>query len=209
MSNWFGSGLAAAAGSLVGLFVGGAIGSRSRGQGITGVPARIEGASVGAVSGMILGAFVGGAVGAAIPGPAAGTTLVVAPPATPPTPALPPGPPAPGTPAADPILTDAQSIYAARNYLGTWWAAMLAQNPAAVNSQSYVPVLTLTNGVLAPDPNFVSALAFFQQFVNVNATPADFAAIGLSVTQLPYTNGTLDTYSLQLLQAAAANPSAV
>jgi len=216
MSNWFTAGIGAALGALGGLFAGAAIGAKVGGGGDTRGLGRVGGTLNGATTGAAIGVVAGSFIGAAIAGPSSqatgGSTIVVSPP-TPPSPVLPPAPPTPNVPpsqAQDPVLSDAQSIYAARNYLGQWWAKILAATPAAVNGQSYVPVLTLTNGVPAADPNFVSALSFFQQFVNANATAADFTSIGLpGVTSLPYTNGTLDTYSLQLLQAAAANPSAV
>ena len=56
-------------------------------------------------------------------------------------------------------------------------------------------------GTPATDPNFVNALSFFQQWVNANAStlPASLSAM----IPLAYTNGTLDTYTLAILQQLA------
>jgi hypothetical protein len=163
-----------------------------------------------------VGVALGSFIGAALATPAAssgGSTIVVNPGTNPPTPQLPPAPPAPVGPpppntAADPILTDTQSIFAARQLLGAWWQAQYTAAPANVNGQLYTPVTTLNGSSLAPDPNFVNALSFFQQYVNLHAQPSDWASLGLPITALPYTNGTLDTYTLQLLQYASTHPNA-
>ncbi len=216
--GWASAGLAAAAGGLLGLLAGGAVGAsvggrREPGENIIG---RATGTAGGAATGALVGVALGSFIGAALATPAAssgGSTIVVNPGTNPPTPQLPPappapvGPPPPNTAASDPILTDTQSIFAARIALGNWWAAQYQASPADVNNQLYTPVL-LVNGVLGADPNFVNALAYFQQYVNAKAQPADFASIGLPITALPYTNGTLDTYTLQLLQYVQTHPNA-
>jgi hypothetical protein len=217
--SWAGQGLAAAAGSLLGLLAGGAIGASLGGRNEHGVVDRVGGtlggATTGALLGTALGAFLGAAITAPAPVAAGSSTIVVNPGTNPPTP-LPPAPPAPpgpppplpATPANDPILTDAQSIIAARGLLGQWWQQIYTSSPQTVNNQMYTPVTTLTGGAPTVDPYFVGALAFFQQFINANAQPSDFALLGLPITSLPYTNGTLDTYTLQLLQYASTHPNA-
>ena len=210
--GWAGAGLAGAAGSLVGLLVGGFIGGKLKsGEG----PVRtIEGTSVGALVGMAAGAFAGAALATGSATVAGPSTIVVNPnpplPGPPSPPVLPPNPPPPPNPGpapgADPILSDAQSVYAARNLLGQWWARVYAQTPSAVNNQLYTPVLTTTGGALDADPNFVNALSFFQQDTNINYGAT--VATTLGVAQLPYVNGTLDTYTLQMLNYFAQNPNA-
>jgi len=214
MSDWFGAGLAAAAGGLLGLFAGGAAGARlgsrpTPGEGVAGrVSGTLNGATMGALAGVALGSFLGAAI--ASPSTAAAASTIVVNPNPTPAP-LPPAPPVPPTPPPapnpDPILVDTQSIYAARQILGQWWQAQYTSNPQAVNNQLYTPVVTITNGALAPDPLFQSALSFFQQYANMKPASA-FQLTGLSVTQLPYTDGTLDTYTLQLLQWLSAHPNA-
>jgi hypothetical protein len=183
----FGAGLSAAVGSLVGLFGGAVVGEKIN----KGVGQKIGGAAKGALIGMAAGAFTGAALAAGSPA-AAGTTLVVAPGAPSNLPPLPPVPPTPTLP-APPVLTDAASLTAAQAALGQWWAKTYAANPAAVNGQQYVP-----SGTPATDPNFINALSFFQQYVNVNA-----ASLNSPLTPLPYTNGTLDAYTLTLLRQLA------
>jgi hypothetical protein len=180
----FGAGAAAAVGSLVGLFGGAFVGEKIN----KGIGQKLGGAAKGALIGMAAGAFTGAALAA---GPAAaGTTLVVAPGSPGTLPPIPPVPPTPALPATDQVLTDATSLAAAQLLLGQWWAKMYAANPASVNNQQYVPA-----GPPSADPNFASALSFFQQWVNLNdATPT---------TQLPYINGTLDSYTLSMLQQLA------
>lgn len=195
-SNWFLTGLASAAGSFIGLIIGGAVGQSMEKGG--GAGARLAGASVGAVTGMALGAFAAAALAAPSPGPA---TVVNQPPAPPSPPVVvnppPPPGPLPQPSGADPILTDVASVNAAKTSLAAWWAYMVAQGTV---TQNYQPVLS------GADPNFQPALAYFQQWVNANAQPADFQAAGItSVTALPYTDGTLDQYTAQTLTFAAAN----
>lgn len=195
-SNWFLTGLASAAGSFIGLIIGGAVGqSMEKGE---GAGARVAGASVGALVGMAAGAFAGAAIAAPSPGPA---TVVNQPPAPPSPPVVvnppPPPGPLPQPPAGDPILTDVTSLNTAKTNLASWWAFMVQQGQV---TQNYQPVLS------GNDPNFQPALAYFQQWVNANAQPADFQAAGISgVTALPYTDGTLDQYTQQTLAFAAAN----
>ena len=215
--GWSGSGLAAAAGGLIGLFAGGAVGAsfggrREPGEGLIGrATGTVAGAGTGALVGVALGSFIGAAITQPSAAAAQGSTIVVnpnppAPPVLPPAPPAPQGPPPPA-PINDPLLTDTQSVFAARQLLGQWWQKVYTSSPQVVNNQLYTPVTTLTGGVLAADPNFVNALSFFQQWANTRPAAA-FQATGLPVTQLPYTNGTLDTYTLQLLQWLSANPNA-
>lgn len=188
MANWATAGIGAVLGTVGGLVLGGAIGSQvEKGK---GPGPRIAGVGTGALLGMLAGAFAGAAIGSP-------STAQAAPTPAPPSPLPAPAP----LPAADPIITDAPSVDAAKTALGKWWAAVQANNPQAL-TQNYVPVLG------ANDPNFQPALAFFQQWVNQNATSQDFAAAGIPCLggecHLPYSNGVLDQYTSQALKYATS-----